>query len=410
MERLRRHQGNYAWRLPDILALDTTETGTDRLIAWAQSPPPLPPSLAAYRQRWREAFLAKLDGRRLTLEQKRRVVALLSDPGLRDAVFRLVRTWRHRGEPLPPPPPESLPLLEEWAVREHCEEAVRLLAAAGQEGLTRLFRVAMEDLRDRDAPIREPRPCEWDRWSALFAHAEAIADRIGAAYREGPTPRLLRLLARAGRWEVVLRALSSPEAALRREAAFLLALAVAPEEDALARTGDAGQGQALVASWQKRPELHPRAREALRQALRDEDPNVQREALRALLFLGDETAWPVLLAALRVENENRFQTFLSGFRPALTDSLARALAEVARGIPARRCAAAPSSCLAARSPDLGRPRWSPCCSSFSGTPTRRCAAPRRNTSRPSPPGRSPPRLPSSRPRAMPTCTSGMLRP
>lgn len=39
MERLRRHQGNYAWRLPDILALDTTETGTDRLIAWAQSPP-----------------------------------------------------------------------------------------------------------------------------------------------------------------------------------------------------------------------------------------------------------------------------------------------------------------------------------------------------------------------------------
>ena len=124
-----------------------------------------------------------------------------------------------------------------------------------------------------------------------------------------------------------------PEAALRREAAFLLALAVAPEEDALARTGDAGQGQALVASWQKRPELHPRAREALRQALRDEDPNVQREALRALLFLGDETAWPVLLAALRVENENRFQTFLSGFRPALTDSLARALAEVARGDP-----------------------------------------------------------------------------
>lgn len=99
----------------------------------------------------------------MTLEQKRRVVALLSDPGLRDAVFRLVRTWRHRGEPLPPPPPESLPLLEEWAVREHCEEAVRLLAAAGQEGLTRLFRVAMEDLRDRDAPIREPRPCEWDR-------------------------------------------------------------------------------------------------------------------------------------------------------------------------------------------------------------------------------------------------------
>ena len=330
VERLRRYRGNYIWKLPEILALDTTETGTNRLIAWAQHPPPPPPSLAAYPHRWRERFLEKLDGRRLTPEQKRQVVALLSDPELRDAVFRLVRAWRYRGEPLPPPPPEMLPMLEEWAVREHCEEAVRLLAAAGREGLTRLFRIVMEEFRDWDAPVREPRPCEWDRWSALFAHADAIADRIEAAYREAPTPRLLRLLARTGRWEAVLEALASPDAALRREAAFVLGLALAPEEDELARTGNTGHGRMLVASWKKRPELQARARKALRQALRDEDPNVQREALRALLYLGDETAWPVLLAVLRVENENRFQTFLSGFRPVLTDSLAHALADMAR--------------------------------------------------------------------------------
>lgn len=221
-------------------------------------------------------------------------------------------------------------MLEEWAVREHCEEAVRLLAAAGPEGVKRLFRLVAEDRRDWNAPIRNPRPCEWDRWRALFEQAGEIAEEVEAAYRANPAPWHVRLLARAGRWEVVLEALASPEVALQREAAFLLALAVAPEEDELARTGDAGHGRMLVASWKKRPELQARAQKALRQALRDEDPNVQREALRALLSLGDETAWPVLLAVLRVENENRFQTFLSGFRPVLTDSLARAVAEVAR--------------------------------------------------------------------------------
>ena len=46
VERLRRYRGNYIWKLPEILALDTTETGTNRLIAWAQNPPPPPPSLA----------------------------------------------------------------------------------------------------------------------------------------------------------------------------------------------------------------------------------------------------------------------------------------------------------------------------------------------------------------------------
>ncbi len=328
VERLRRYRGPHARQLPDILALDTTETGTDRLIAWAQHLPPPPPSLAV--QRWRELFMEKLESRRLTPEQKRQVVALLSDPELRDAVFRLVRAWRYQGEPLPPPPPESLPMLEEWAVREYCEEAVRLLAAAGPEGVKRLFRLVAEDRRDWNAPIRNPRPCEWDRWRALFEQAGEIAEEVEAAYRANPAPWHVRLLARAGRWEVVLEALASPEVALQREAAFLLALAVAPEEDELARTGDAGHGRMLVASWKKRPELQARAQKALRQALRDEDPNVQREALRALLSLGDETAWPVLLAVLRVENENRFQTFLSGFRPVLTDSLARAVAEVAR--------------------------------------------------------------------------------
>ncbi|WP_243664486.1 hypothetical protein [Rhodothermus marinus] len=88
VERLRRYRDNYIWKLPEILALDTTETGTNRLIAWAQHPPPPPPSLVAYRYRWRELFLEKLDGRRLTPEQKRQVVALLSDPELRNAVFR----------------------------------------------------------------------------------------------------------------------------------------------------------------------------------------------------------------------------------------------------------------------------------------------------------------------------------
>ncbi len=330
VERLRRYRGPLAWKLPEILALDTTATGTDRLIAFALRPPPLPPSRAAYPHRWRERFLEQLESRRLTLEQKRQVVALLSDPELRHAVFRLVRAWRYREEPLPPPPPETQPVLAEWAVREHCEEAVRLLAAAGPEGLMRLFPMVAEDRRDGNAPIRNPRPCGWDRWSALFEHADAIADRIEAAYRDAPAPWLLRLLARAGRWEVVLEALASPDVALRREAAFLLALAQAPEEEEQARTGDAGHERMLVASWKKRQELHSHAREALRQALRDEDPDVQRKALRVLVWFGDETAWPALLAMLRTEEENRFQTFLSGFRPALTDSLAHALAGVAR--------------------------------------------------------------------------------
>jgi len=324
VERLRGYRGHYTWKLPEILALDTTETGTNRLMAWAQNPLPLPPSLAAYPHRWRERFLEKLEGRRLTPQQKRQVVAFLSDPELRNVVFRLVNDWRYRGEPLPPPPPEMGTSLEGWALQgEHCVEAVALLAAAGRKGVTRLFDMVMEAPQDL-------RPCEWDRWSALFAHADVIADRIEAAYREAPTPRLLRLLARTGRWEMVLDALASPDVTLRREAAFVLGLALAPEEDELARTGDTGHGRMLVASWKKRPELHSRAREALRQALGDEGPDVQREALRALLQLGDRTAWPGLLAVLRVENENRFQTFLSGFRPVLTDSLAHALAEVAR--------------------------------------------------------------------------------
>jgi HEAT repeat protein len=333
VERLCRYQGPHVWKLPEILALDTTASGTQNLVTFALRPPPLPPEQAAWinHQRWRELFLEKLENRRLTLEQKRQIVALLTDPELRDAVFRLVRTWRHREEPLPPSPPEVLSILEEWAVQEgNCAEAVRLLAAAGSEGLTRLLQMVMENQRDRDAPIRNPRPCEWDCWSVLFEHADAIVNRIEAAYQKDPAPSLLRLLARAGQWESVIKALTSSNISLRKEAAFLLALALAPEENELARTGDTGHGQLLVASWEKRAELRSRALEVLRQALYDEDAEVQREVMRALLHLGDETALPALLSALRTENENRFQTFLSGLQPVLTDSLARALANTAQ--------------------------------------------------------------------------------
>ncbi|ACY47549.1 HEAT repeat domain-containing protein [Rhodothermus marinus] len=328
VERLRGYRGPHGWKLPDILALDTTAAGTEQLLAFALDPPPPPPSLAV--QRWRELFLEKLERRRLTPEQKRQVVALLADPELRHVVFRLVRAWWYREEPLPPPPPEMLPLLEAWAVRENCEEAVRLLAAAGPEGVKRLFRLVTEDRRDWNAPIRNPRPCEWDRWHALFEQAGEIAEEIEATYRANPAPWHVRLLARAGRWELVLQSLQLPDAALRREAAFVLGLALAPEEDELARTGDAGHGRMLATSLAQRPDLLPRVQEALRETLKDEDLAVRREALRALLWRGDEAARPALLAALRMDEENRFQAFLSGFRPKLTDSLALALARIAR--------------------------------------------------------------------------------
>lgn len=333
VERLRSYRGPHAGYLSGILALDPTNSGTQNLIAFAINPPPLPPEQAQWidRQRQREAFLEKLEKRHLTLEQKGQVVSLLADPGLQRVVFSLVRNWWYRGEPLPPPPLELLPKLEEWAIQEqYCEEAVRLLAAAGTEGVKRLFRLVAEDRRDWNAPIRNPRPCEGDRWGALFGHADKIADQIEKAYRQNPAPWHLRLLARAGRWEVVLEALSSPDVALRREAAFLLSLAVAPEEDELTRTGSTEHGGILVESWKKRPELHSRAREMLRQALRDEDLRVQREAFRALLYLGNGNAWSELLKVLRMENENQFQIFLSGFHPILTDSIAFAIAQVAQ--------------------------------------------------------------------------------
>ena len=328
VERLRRYRGPHVWYLPRILALDTTAAGTQHLIAFALNPPPLPSEQARWinPQRQREVFLETLENRRLTLEQKRQVVALLAEPELRHAVFRLVRTWWYREEPLPLPTPEMLPLLEAWAIRENCEEAVRLLAAAGLEGLRRLFRMVEEDRRDWNAPIRNPRPCEWDRWSTLFEQAGEIAEEIEAAYRANPAPWHVRLLARAGRWEPVFEALASPNVALRREAAFVLGLALAPEEDELARTGNTGHGRMLATSLAQRPDLLPRVQEALK----DEDLAVRREALRALLWLGDETTRPALLAALRMDEENQFQTFLSGFRPKLTDSLALALARIVR--------------------------------------------------------------------------------
>jgi len=332
LERLRAYQGPLAWKLPEILALDGTDTGTEALIAWALNPPPLPPDVARWTtaQRERELFLEKLEGRSLSLDQKRRVVALIKEPELRVAVLRLVRVWVRRQEPLPPLPPENLPLLEQLALEEDtCYEATRLLATAGSAGVTRLFRLVEADRQDWDAPIRNPRPCEWDRWSALFEDAEAIADRIGQAYRENPAPWHLRLLARAGRWELIFKALQSPDFRLRREAAFILGLALAPEEEEAARLGDAGHGRMLAESLAQRPDLQRSAREALVAALKDEDPNVRREALRALLQLGDPAAPAHLLAALGKE-EAWFRSFISGLRPALTESLALQLARTAR--------------------------------------------------------------------------------
>jgi HEAT repeat protein len=331
LERLRAYRGPLAWKLPEILALDGSDTGTEALIFWALNPPPLPPDAARWTtaQRERELFLQKLEGRSLSLDQKRRVVELIREPELRGEVLRWVREWVHRREPLPPLPPESLPLLEQLALEEGtCYEAVRLLAAVGPAGVARLFPLAEADGQAWDAPIRNPRPCEGERWSALFEHAEAIAHRIGQAYRENPAPWHLQLLARAGRWELIFKALQSPDSRLRREAAFILALALAPEEEEAAHLGDDGHGRRLAESLAQRPDLQRRAREALGAALKDEDPHVQREALRALLQLGDPLAPAHLLAALGKE-EAWFQSLISGWRPALTESLALQLARTA---------------------------------------------------------------------------------
>ncbi len=332
LNRLRSYRGPHAWNVPEILALDTTETGTNTLIAWAIDPPPLPPDARSWltRDRWRRLFLEKLEQRTLTLEQKQKVVGLLSDPELQQAMLRLVRLWWYRKEALPSPPPETLSLLETLVLQgESCAEAVRLLAADGVEGIIRLFRMVTEDMQDWDAAIRSPRPCEWDRWSALFEHAAVIADRVEQAYRTHPAPWHVQLLAAAGRWELVLEALQAPVASLRQQAALLLSLALAPEEEEAARLGNVAYGQQLAQSLAGLPDLQLRIRKALQQALQDKDPAVYREALRALLQLGDETASRALRAALQQE-DRWFQTFISGFRPKLTTSLALQLVHIAQ--------------------------------------------------------------------------------
>ena len=332
LNRLRTYRGPHAWDIPGILALDTTETGTNTLIAWAIDPPPLPSDARSWltRDRWRRLFLEKLEQRTLTLEQKQKIAGLLPDPGLQQTVLRLVRLWWYRKEALPSPPLKTLSLLESLVLQgKSCAEAARLLAAAGTEGVTRLFQMVAEDRRDWGAAIRNPRPCEWDRWSALFDHAAVIADRIEQAYRTHPAPWQVQLLAAAGRWESVLEALQAPAASLRQQAALLLSLALAPEKEEAARLGNAAYGQKLAQSLAGLPDLQLRIRKALQQALQDKDPGVYREALRALLQLGDEAASRALRAALQQE-DRWFQTFISGFRPKFTTSLALQLAHIAQ--------------------------------------------------------------------------------
>lgn len=92
LQRLRAYRGPLARRLPDVLALDPTERGTEALLAWAIDPPLLGPEvLGVDRGRWRRNFLWKLSQRSLTLEAKRQVVGLLTDPELQEAVLALVR-------------------------------------------------------------------------------------------------------------------------------------------------------------------------------------------------------------------------------------------------------------------------------------------------------------------------------
>jgi hypothetical protein len=132
-----------------------------------------------------------MEERRLTPEQKRRVGALITEPELKGVVLRLVRAWGHRQEPLPPLPPECLPLLEQLALQgDTCGEAVRLLAAAGPAGVALLFRLVETDRQDWNAPIRKPRPCEWlfdfGRWE-LKPEARATLEKLAqlANLRQG---------------------------------------------------------------------------------------------------------------------------------------------------------------------------------------------------------------------------------
>ena len=309
---LRTYQGPYAWKLPEILALDTTDVGTQALIAFALDPPPLPPEQAAWMstRRYRQAFLEKLAARHLSPAQKRRLLAGAVDPTLLEDALPFLRVWIRAGETLPPPPLSVLPTLETWAVQPaRCEVAVHLLAAAGREGLMRLFRLVQADKRDWGGPIQNPQPCAWERWRVLWGQADSIAPRLEEAYRSEPAPWLLRLLARVGHWDRVLAALHASDPAMRREAAFLLGFAWIPPDDTdrLARLGDAAHGRALVAALQARADVSARARPLLRAALEDADEGVRQQALETLLLAGDREAEQYLHAVLQQAGEKRRQ-------------------------------------------------------------------------------------------------------
>ncbi|MDQ7041811.1 MAG: HEAT repeat domain-containing protein [Rhodothermus sp.] len=336
---LRTYRGPYAWKLPDILAVDTTDTGSQVLIALALDPPPLPPEQAVWisTRRYRQLFLEKLQSRRLSLEQKRRLLAGAVDPTFLEDALPLLRAWIRAGETLPPPPVSAWPTLETWAVQpERCEVAVHLLAAAGREGLVRLFRLVQADKR-----VRNLQPCAWDRWRALWTHADPIAPLLEEAYQSEPAPWLLRLLARVGHWDRVLEALHASDPALRREAAFLLGFAWIPPEDTdrLARLGDAEHGHALVAALQSRPDVMARARQLLRAALEDTDEDVRRQALEALLLAEDVEAEQYLLSVLGQSDEKRGHTLqlLSNSQDVpLPERVVASLVRIARYDPAQK--------------------------------------------------------------------------
>ncbi|BCW92323.1 MAG: PBS lyase [Thermoanaerobaculum sp.] len=331
LRRLRAYRGPAAPQLPEILALDPTDWGTETMVSWAENPPPWVRDPGEnLGVRWGR-FVRSLSERSLRLEQKQRVVALLLHPEIRADVFAVVQAWWHRGEPLPPPPPQTHDLLGELALDpEACPEAVRLLAAAGAAGVERLLAMVAEDQKSWGAPIRDPRPCERDRWSSLFQSAALVANRILQAYRQNPAPWHLRLLAGAGIWEPVVEALAAGDPSRRREAAFLLALALAPEEEELARFGDAKLARRLAETLAPQTGFSRDARQALERALADRDPGVVREALRAYWWLGEERAWDALRAVLQAEDDSWFQSMASGLRLPISEGRALSLAGIAQ--------------------------------------------------------------------------------
>ncbi|RMG61180.1 MAG: HEAT repeat domain-containing protein [Deltaproteobacteria bacterium] len=285
-ERLLTYRGPLAWDLPDILALDPTRGGTESLLALARDPS---------RSRERMRALQLLRERSLTERQKRLIVEMVLDPSVQNEVLRLVGDWVKRGEPLPQVSPSLVAALEKLAVSpEACVPAVFLLARGGPSGLSLLFqmvRAEKENLRTL--------PCEWDRWSQVWEGAEKLVPELEREFREKPSWWVVKLLARAGRWDLVVEGLKVPDSKVRRAAAGILGLVVAPEEGLDGGLGDLEMAKSLVENVSRSPGLRERLRRALKDALSDEDILVRREARRALLSSGEKAAWAEVAALLK---------------------------------------------------------------------------------------------------------------